>query len=740
MPPLIPKRLFLPPRRPHPKWKWPAGSVLLGRAKSSADVVADARTLATHMHVIGASGLGKSFLLQSIARQAILALDNEPKGLIVIDPHGTLIDAILRWIATYRLDQCRRIHLIDPASDHVVGINPLRQRPGIDDAFVANTFANVVTSIWGDEEALPQLAESIRAIAYALCVFGWTLLEAELLTDIADPLGVRQFIIDNVRHPQVRRIWANIDALPPTKIEEKLGAAVRRLNSFLLAQALRRTFSQSERVIDFRSAMDAGDIILINLSYGEGRISEDESSLLGRLILMDIFLSVLGRQDGARQVLLIIDECQRYLIDVIASILDQARKFGLSMVLAHQHLGHLREAGEHIFRSVMTNARTKIVFGGLDDDDATFMARNIFRGTLDLELAKRSFDKPTVVAQDYDWLQSQSTARGTSHAEGTNWSETEGIAHSRSATISRSTTTSDSVMASRSTTRSRSATRSSSDTDQWSHTDNRSAGTSSSDTRSTSRASAVGVTQDFPGWLRSRNSRVNWPGAGATISDNDTDTISQATTTGASSATGAADSYGGARSTARGTTRGIAEATGSAHTRGAAETRGFAITEGVTRSTASSYGGSVTDTVSRSDATGRAQTLRSSFATLPTQAYSLQELHYLSSSLLGGLGVGEAIAKIGNRPPVRLKTLRIKPGWASAMQVERLKDRLADASPFVTSLPEARERYIAHRKAVMDRLLGTTAPPRLAPAASATTLDTIDPTDEPPPLKDEGWG
>ena len=424
------------------------------------------------------------------------------------------------------------------------------------------------------------------------------------------------------------------------------------------------------------------------LSYGNGRMSEDESSLLGRMMLADIFLSCLGRPEGSTEVLVIIDECQRYLTRDIASILDQARKFGLSLVLAHQHLGHLREAGEHIFRSVMTNARTKIVFGGLDDDDATLMARNLFRGTLDLEMPKQSFDRPTVIGQEFDWLASESEGRGTARAEGTTWSEGESVAQSRSATTSWGRTVSDSIAASRSTTRSRSKTKSASETDQWSHTDSRSSGTSASDTRSSSTARSTGITQDFVSPYRSRGSRLRNPEPGATISDNDSGTEGIATTTGRSNATGAADSFGGARATGRATTRGTAETTGAAHTRGVATTEGIAITEGITHSTSRSWGGSATDTVSRSNTTGRSQTLRSIYETKPTQAYSLQELQYLGSSLLGSLGVGEAIAKIGERPPVRLKTLRIKSGWASEAQVERLKQRLAAlASPFVTPLP-----------------------------------------------------
>ena len=180
---------------------------------------------------------------------------------------------------------------------------------------------------------------------------------------------------------------------------------------------------------------------------------------------------------------------------------------------------------------------------------------------------------------------------------------------------------------------------------------------------------------------RSRGSRLRNPEPGATISDNDTTTNGIAATTGRSNATGKADSFGSAETTGRATTRGTAETIGAAHTRGVATTEGMGLTEGITHSTSRSWGSSATDTVSRSNTQGRSQTLRSIYETKPTQAYTLQELQYLGSSLIGSLGVGEAIAKIGTRPPVRLRTLRIKPGWASEAQVERLKQRLRSCEP-----------------------------------------------------------
>src|SRR5205814_1901882 len=106
-------------------------------------------------------------------------------------------------------------------------------------------------------------------------------------------------------------------------------------------------------------------------------------------------------------------------------------------------------------------------------------------------------------------------------------------------------------------------------------------------------------------------------------------------------------------------------------------TEGVALTEGSTYSKSHSSGGSDSQTNSRTETAGRAQTLRSIFATLPTQAYTLEELRYFGSSLLGGLRIGEAVVKIGQHPPVQLRTLRIRNAWASPQQVDRLKQRLA---------------------------------------------------------------
>ena len=105
-----------------------------------------------------------------------------------------------------------------------------------------------------------------------------------------------------------------------------------------------------------------------------------------------------------------------------------ARKFGLHLILAHQHLSQLREAGEKVYSSVMTSAQTKVVFGGLSPEDAPIVAELLFMGELDLEEPKSTLDKPTVTNYVRTWLQNKAQGTSTTSSVSSGWgaSTTEG--------------------------------------------------------------------------------------------------------------------------------------------------------------------------------------------------------------------------------------------------------------------------------------------------------------------------
>jgi hypothetical protein len=138
--------------------------------------------------------------------------------------------------------------------------------------------------------------------------------------------------------------------------------------------------------------------------------------------------------------------------------------------------------------------------------------------------------------------------------------------------------------------------------------------------------------------------------------------------------------------------------TGTAHTTGRADTEGIAETEGTTHSTNWSRGGSTTDTVSRQHTEGRSQTLRSVFQVMPTQSYGLEELVHIASVRIANLDLGEAIVKIGKRPATRIRTLRIREGWARPEHVARVKQQLFETTPYIMRIAEARVLYVEQRK------------------------------------------
>lgn len=626
-----------------PLWPFPDGSVVVGRSKRGREQFVPAEMRSMHMQVIGATGTGKSKALQLMTGQDVLSLDGLLRSVVFVDPHGTTTDALFRVYTSHGLHRYRKIRLLETAMPFA--FNPLRARPGVDPAVIASAFKNAVAKVSGGMEAnaMPQYSETLMAVGYAAVELGLTVVDAIELLAINDHSGLRGYAIEHISHPVVRQFFVDLEAVPPSRRDEKVGSAKRRLSQFVLPAAVRRIFSQRDESIDFRQLMDDGEVVFVNLAYGDGKLSEDEATLLGTLLINDLFLSCLGRPEGSTPCYLYIDECHRFLTTDVASILDQSRKFGLHAVLAHQHLGQLREAGEYVYRSVMTNTRTKLVFGGLDVADADEMARTLFRGQFDLQKPKERYTKPFVVGQQLEWLLSQSASVGVSHTTGTSSARGGSIARSRSVTESESDTESESVTIGESET------------------------VSESDTVSEGGSSSRSSTKDS---------------RGEDVSDSNTDGTSNGT------------------SRSRGTSR----TTSTAHTTGHAHTTGTAVSRGVTHGRNWQEGESNSTGLNLGLSFGRSQAYRSIYKELPTVSYSLEELVHLAAVEIANLKQGRAVLKIGTRPAVPVDILFVAPGWARTEHVENTKRMLAASTPYILSAGEADARYQAWRKELAARM------------------------------------
>lgn len=620
-----------PPTR---RWPWPPGAVVLGFTKKGKPIYIPPELRPLGTHIVGLPGQGKSRLGENMLRQDFLS--SASPGALLLDPHGTLCASFVNWYTSHGLQAVRPIRVLSAGDPHrIFHLNPLRRRPGVDPAVIAGAVTNAILRVWGgaDPTTTPQLRETLKAAMCTLVELGLPITEAGNLLDLTDESGLRAYAAQHVSNPVVRQYLRSLDSLRLTEIDLKVGSALRRLNEFLMPERVRLMFSEPEQAIDWRNVMDAGEFVLFDLSYDHGRLSEDEAQVVGTMILAEIFLSCLGRPENSRPFYVYVDECHRFLTEDVAKLFVEGRKFQTSAVLLHQTLAQLRRAGDLIFSEVMA-ARTKIVFGGLDDDDATFMARNIFRGQFDLQKSKDRYNKPVVVDQVPEWLLSESDSRSVAVAEGTNWSRGGAVSVSRSTTTSSSVTTTE--------------------------------GSSESATTPT------GTDAD--------------PNAGSQ-------------TTGDSEST--------------------------------AITEGFAETETISESASWSEGGSTTRTESEQHTDGRHQTFRSIFKILPTVPWSLDELLHLASVRLGHLKPGQAVVKIGIRPPSQIKTVRVKDGWARPEHVARATDRLSARTPYVVPAEEAIANHQRRRRELVIRIMGVSA--EAGAGGEAEPLPT-------PKLKDEGWG
>ena len=413
--------------------------LVLGRSRR-APVSLSPRDRSWHVQILGGSGQGKSALLESLIRQDILA----GRGLCLLDPHGWLADDIIAWCASRKVDSghARTVHVINAAdTGWCASFNPLRLDGVSDPEARVDAMVDACAQVWGGEDPnrTPLLRKCLSAVFYVLALRGLTLVEATELVTSSDIYHVRRRLTENLPSPMWETFWRDSNDLKPSDFTQQFSSTTSRLSLFLKAPIVRRMLGQTSRTLDLRGIMDRGEILIVNLAAASGQLSVDNARLLGTLLISELFLQALGRDRAMahnRPFTLYLDEAGEYVTDDVHHMLEQTRKFGLHVVLAHQNLSQLKLRSEKIYRGIRSGTQTKIIFGGLDDDDAEEMARHVFRSTFNLQRPKHILDKPVTVDDVPYWLDSESDTTSTpstsSGGESTGWSS--GTGSSQSAT------------------------------------------------------------------------------------------------------------------------------------------------------------------------------------------------------------------------------------------------------------------------------------------------------------------
>jgi DNA helicase HerA-like ATPase len=422
--------------------------IYLGAGADKQPMILHERLALEHCHFLGASGGGKTNALEWICRQII----ENGRGLMLIDPHGghpdSLYRRLLAWTEERGLLEGRTVHVVDPnAPDYTVGFNPLRLSDEHTHlSVVADTTLEAIEQVWQqDMHEKPTIQSILTATFTALAELGLTLAEAKLLYEPDDPHGVRATVLDHLHDPYAREELARLHAISQDprlarEFQMEIRGAINRLNDFLRSDAVRTILGQTERVLNLREAMDAGHIILVNLQDGQ-HASHSAVRVLGTLLLRYTLFFAGRRRHPEQPFFVAIDECHNVLSGDLTRLLPEARKFGVGLMLSHQFLHQLRDAGESIYEAVRSTARVKLVFGLANPDEAEDVTRDVI--PLDFEVPKKNIIHPVQTGHRIRWLRSvsegtnESTTDSESTAEaeayGNKFSEFEGLSASEAA-------------------------------------------------------------------------------------------------------------------------------------------------------------------------------------------------------------------------------------------------------------------------------------------------------------------
>ncbi|MEF2175006.1 MAG: TraM recognition domain-containing protein [Candidatus Absconditabacteria bacterium] len=343
-----------------------------------------------HHYIIGKSGGGKSVFIASMARQDIWNGD----GLCVIDPHGDLCEDILEYIPKERAKDI--IYFDAGNEERPMGLN-LYEIDNIDQADrVVNDATEMFLKMFGPEIFGPRIQEYFKYGSLTLLEDledGATLLDVpRLFTDEI----FREYKVKKVKNPVVRNFWEKTyNSMGDREKQEIIPYFTAKFVSFNTNRLIRNIIGQTKSAIRFREAMDSGKIILVNLS--KGKIGELNAQLLGMIFVAQIYNAAMGRADipqhERKDFYLYVDEFQNFVSATFADILSEARKYRLSLIMAHQYIAQLEGGSGNNIGEKGRNSVKDAVFGNV----GTMQSFKL--GAPDAEFLEKEYS-PILSAQD----------------------------------------------------------------------------------------------------------------------------------------------------------------------------------------------------------------------------------------------------------------------------------------------------------------------------------------------------
>lgn len=326
-----------------------------------------------HTYIIGKSGVGKSKLIASMAIQDVL----NGEGVCLIDPHGDLIDDVLSRIPPERAEDVILFAPADMKRPLALNLMEYDARYPEEKTFVINEMINIFDKLYDLKSTGGPIFEQYMRNAMMLVMShpesGSTLMEIPRV--LADP-EFRKMKLEKCPDQTVVDFWRQEaeKAGGDAALANVVPYITSKLTQFISNDTMRPIIGQQNSSFNFRDVMDKQKILLVDLS--KGQIGEMNSHLLGMIIVGKILMAALSRadmnEDKRKDFYLYIDEFQNFTTDSICSILSEARKYGLNLIIAHQYIGQLVKNQDTSIRdAVFGNVGSWLSFKiGTDDAEA----------------------------------------------------------------------------------------------------------------------------------------------------------------------------------------------------------------------------------------------------------------------------------------------------------------------------------------------------------------------------------
>jgi hypothetical protein len=305
------------------------------------------------LYIVGLQGMGKSGLISNLVIEDI----KQGTGVCVLDPHGELIDHVIARLPG-KLEEDKVVFLDLADFSYPFGLNLFQCPDPTDDGEIVKTLYQVLhvfEKAYGIVPTTPLMYDLLYNTSYTLIANpGYTMIDIRLLLTNE---ACRKKLARNVPNADVQdfwRIWDDPKRTTPSEQEQKRGTILNKMNEFLHIP-LRNIVGQSTTTFDLEDIMNTGKILLVKLS----RRLEQPSNLIGSIIIAQLLNAAYARPTNKRrQFHLYADEFQNFATEDFATLLEEARKFGIGTTIAHQNRGQLNSANSKLETDLKDRSRS----------------------------------------------------------------------------------------------------------------------------------------------------------------------------------------------------------------------------------------------------------------------------------------------------------------------------------------------------------------------------------------------